>query len=218
MARMKRSNDDGGKDIATYTDLGEMYWREALDKAYSPGIDTVAVCPEMLGLKGVKRLIPRHKTRDKVLVTYDREYVFYRMYTLFAKKLGVVIDGNFDDARYTVILAGLKEYSLKEFERERQKEILLQAELLDVKFPGKGIQHWIKMLSDDDKRDKKEDVTTTTNVDPVTTKTESEVLDNDDATNLVTDTVIGLVDTITVDSDNLGISEKRGRGRPKKQD
>ncbi|MEH2028473.1 MAG: hypothetical protein V7K67_02120 [Nostoc sp.] len=246
MARVKRSNEDGGKDITTYTDLGEMYWREALEKVYSPGIDTVAVCPEMMPLKGTRRLIARHKTRDKVMVIYDRDYVFYRLYNLFIKKLAIANNNQFDDNRYQVIVNGLKEYTLKEFERERHERIRNEAALLDTKFPGKGIQHWVTMLSDDVKEDKKEDDTTTdgnettvhkdtsiqtdNNATDVEKNEENDVSndvanipwdkvrsdDNDDTTDSGNRGAMDAIDMDSVPDGNERLTEARKRGRPKK--
>lgn len=145
MARVKRYDDDTN-DIENYKHLGKMTWKEALNKAYSPGVDTVSFSPDMFSELGMERLLPRHKTRDKVMVNYDREYVFYRLFNLFIKKLGIMQNGVFNDQLYALLMNGLKDYSLRQSEREHEALLLRAAKGLDDKLPGMGVQHWYQVL------------------------------------------------------------------------
>lgn len=140
------SNNDDSRNTEAYADLGTLPWQEALERAYSPGIDTVAFDPDMFRKSGMTRVIARHKTMDKVTVIYDRQYVYYRLFNIFVKKLGVMHEGVFNDELYALLMAGLKNYALDEQRRENDSRIRDAAKALDGKIPGKGVDYWYEVI------------------------------------------------------------------------
>ncbi|MFN6536404.1 MAG: hypothetical protein RM021_008520 [Nostoc sp. EkiNYC01] len=138
-----------GKHIEsdTYTNIGNIHWREAKKRYYTPGLHTTAISAQMFGKKGTPRMIRDDKNHRQMLVTFDREYVYERILRTILNPLNIVCDGEIDEELYDLLFTGLREYISTSSDRTRQEQLRLEAERLHEQFPHKTVEQWLLELN-----------------------------------------------------------------------
>ncbi|QSJ20078.1 hypothetical protein JYQ62_16015 [Nostoc sp. UHCC 0702] len=128
-----------------YQYKGKFHWSEVPGELYSAGMRLMTLNNFMLRKDGyTKRLMNKPKLAYFDVV-FDKEFVYNRL-SESLESLQILNNGIFDEGVYDRLMGELREYCASASEREREKNLRLQAEQMAATIPTRNTEQWYEFL------------------------------------------------------------------------
>lgn len=128
-----------------YQYKGKFHWSEVPGELYSAGMRLMTLNSYMLRKDGYTKRLMNKPKEAYFDVVFDREFVYNRL-TESLEALQILNNGIFDEGIYDKLMGDLREYCASASEREREKNLMLQAEQMAVTVPTRTAEQWYEFL------------------------------------------------------------------------